>query len=224
MTMMTAESREAARLQALDRYQVVDTASDVFFDNLTQLAAVICKAPISLVSLVDENRQWFKSRHGLDATETPREQAFCAHALYEDKMLVVEDACSDPRFVDNPLVTGEPGIRFYAGAPLIVDGDHCLGTLCVIDRQPRSLSEEQHAALSILRDAVVSQLELRRSLSEINAMQSFLPLCAWCRSVEREDQGGSRWQPLHEYVAEMTPISHSVCPRCTESLERSTRR
>ena len=217
-----SSSQESARLEALTRYQILDTAAEASFDNLTRLAAAICEAPISLVSLVDEDRQWFKSRHGLDATQTPREQAFCAHALHGEDVLVVEDACEDPRFVDNPLVTGDPGIRFYAGAPLRVEGLHSLGTLCVIDRVPRSLSADQLHALTILRDAVVSHLELNRAASELKAMQSLLPVCAWCRSVKRDDSAGGHWQPLHEYVAEMTPVSHSICPRCSASVERAT--
>ncbi len=221
---MNADNSEQLRLDALTRYQVLDTAAEESFDNLTRLAAAICEAPISLVSLVDAERQWFKSRFGLDATETPRDQAFCAHAIQDDGVMVIEDATSDPRFVNNPLVTGDPGIRFYAGAPLTVEGDHKLGTLCVIDRKPRSLSDEQLTSLAILRDAVVSHLELRRAMEEMKAMQSLLPLCAWCRSVEREDSGETRWQPLHEYVAEVTPVSHSICPSCKENLERTTKR
>lgn len=220
--MMTSKHEEA-RLEALARYQILDTATEAAFDNLTKLAAAICEAPIGLVSLVDEDRQWFKSRHGLDAIQTPRDQAFCAHALHSDDVLVVENASQDPRFQGNPLVTGDPGICFYAGAPLKVEGQHRLGTLCVIDHVPRTLTDEQLTALSILRDAVVSQLELRLAVSELKSMHSLLPLCAWCRSVKRDDGEGTAWQPLHEYVAEVTPVSHSICPRCSESVERARR-
>lgn len=214
---------ERARLAALNRYQVLDTAAEASIDDLTRLAAAICDAPISLVSIVDDHRQWFKSRHGLDAAQTERHHAFCAHTLDSEDVVVVEDACEDPRFVDNPLVTGDPGIRFYAGAPLRVEGCYNLGTLCVIDRVPRHLSEEQLQALSTLRDAVVSHLELKRAAAELKAMQSMLPLCAWCRSVKRRSGDSDHWQPLHEYVAEIAPISHSICPRCSESVSRVTK-
>ncbi|MDA1302620.1 MAG: GAF domain-containing protein [Proteobacteria bacterium] len=109
---------ERERLRVLELYEVMDSASEEVFDNLTRLAATICEAPISLISLVDDRRQWFKSRVGLDATETPRDQAFCAHAIEDDSLMVVEDATLDRRFADNPLVRGDPNIRFYAGMPL----------------------------------------------------------------------------------------------------------
>ncbi|WP_310539602.1 GAF domain-containing protein, partial [Phenylobacterium sp.] len=133
------ELSEAARLCALDDYQVLDSAPEPAFDRLTALAADLFQAPIALVSLVDAERQWFKSRHGLDAVETPRSQAFCAHALplAPGATLVVEDATRDPRFSSNPLVTGDLGIRFYAGAVLTGSDGHNLGTLCVIDTKPR---------------------------------------------------------------------------------------
>lgn len=157
---------EAQRLETLRGYDVLDTPPESAFDDLTLLAAQICQVPIAVITLVDENRQWFKSIIGLNATETPREFAFCAHAiLYSDKVLEVRDAQIDPRFADNPLVTADPHIRFYAGASLVAPDGLALGTLCVIDYVPRVLSAEQQTALRALSRTVIAQLELRRTLA-----------------------------------------------------------
>ncbi|MFS0738553.1 HWE histidine kinase domain-containing protein [Sphingomonas sp. 1P06PA] len=153
---------EAERLAALADYAILDTPPEAGFDDLTAIAAAVCHVPIALVSLVDDHRQWFKSAHGLAARETPRSQAFCAHALVDQMLLEVPDATQDPRFAQNPLVTGDPKIRFYAGAPLITDSGHALGTLCVIDTVPRALDKGQQDALQALARQVVAQLELRR--------------------------------------------------------------
>ena len=158
---------EVKRLKVLWQYDVLDTVPEEIFDDLTDLAAHICEAPVALISLVDENRQWFKSRVGISLQETSRDISFCAHALLNDDMLVIPDATKDPRFRDNPMVTGPQRIRFYAGAPLVTPDGHALGTLCVLDKQPRKLRSEQLQALRVLARHVVSQLELRRHAREL---------------------------------------------------------
>lgn len=154
---------EAARLGALRELALLDTDAETRFDRLTRLARDLFGVPIALVSLVDEDRQWFKSRQGLPAPETPREVSFCAHAILEEReVFVVPDATRDDRFADNPLVTGDPDIRFYAGAPLSTSDGHQVGTLCVIDRSPRDWTREQSAALRDLADIVEAELERSR--------------------------------------------------------------
>ncbi len=160
---------ERERLRVLHQFGVLDTAPEVAFDDLAALAGQLCGTPIALVSLVDEDRQWFKARLGLDVCETSRESSFCAHALGSPDLFVVADTWLDPRFADNPLVTGEPGIRFYAGAPLVTWGGATLGTLCVIDVVPRTLSPRQLEQLRMLGRQVVDQLELRRQREELAA-------------------------------------------------------
>lgn len=158
---------EAERLRELRSHAILDTAPEAAFDEVAFLAARLCGTPIALISLVDAERQWFKARLGLDVEETPRDVAFCAHAIAGHGMLEVPDALADARFRDNPLVTAEPKIRFYAGAPLLTTGGHALGTLCVIDRVPRRLDEQQRAALAVLSRHIVVCLELRRKTAEL---------------------------------------------------------
>lgn len=153
---------ESARLNALRRYGVVDTAAEPGFDRLTRLASHLLDMPISVITLVEEERQWFKAVIGLDAQETDRDVSFCAHAILRpDQPLVVNDVMQDPRFADNPLVLGEPNIRFYAGAPIVTPDGHGLGTLCVIDRVPREFSDDQLRVLQDLRDVAQDEFELR---------------------------------------------------------------
>jgi two-component system NtrC family sensor kinase len=166
---------ERDRLQALQRYRILDTLAEQEFDDLTQLAAHIFEVPISAVSLVDCDRQWFKSIVGLEVQETPRKVSFCAHAICQpDDLFVVPDTLADDRFADNPLVTGEPHIRFYAGTPLITPDGYALGSLCVIDRVPRQPTPAQLSALQALGRQAISQLELKLKLQDVHQTQAQL--------------------------------------------------
>ena len=160
---------EADRLRALSRYRILDTAPEMAFDDLVAIAAAICGMPMGAVTLIDTDRQWFKARIGLDAPQTPRYDAFCAHAILDPHaVMVVADAREDARFRDNPLVTGDPGIRFYAGSPLLSAEGLPMGALCVIDREPRTLQPYQLDALDALSRQVSALLELRRVSHELN--------------------------------------------------------
>jgi GAF domain-containing protein len=153
---------ELQRIKILWQYDVLDSPPEGVFDDFTQLAALICGAPISLISLVDEDRQWFKSKTGVTLNETSRDVSMCAHAILQKDLLIVPDATKDRRFRDNPLVKSAPKIRFYAGAPLVSPEGYALGTLCVIDNAPRELTENQQESLRVLARIVMTQLEFRR--------------------------------------------------------------
>lgn len=154
---------EDERLAALHRYQVLDSPPEAAFDTITRTLSKLLDVPIALVTLLDHDRQWFKSRHGLEeTTETPRDQAFCSHTIMRDEVFIVPDAHDNPKFRNNPLVTGPPYIRFYAGAPLITPDGFRLGSLCAIDRRPRKgLTDDEQDDLVDLADLVVDQIELR---------------------------------------------------------------
>ena len=167
---------ETGRLAALRRYRILDSEPEQAFDDLTLLASQICGTPIALITLLDETRQWFKSRVGVSATETARSIAFCAHTIQLDDLFVIPDTLADERFRENPLVVDEPRIRFYAGSPLVTHDGHALGSLCVMDRVPRTLTPEQHGALDALRRQAVAQLELRQNVDDL------------ARALRRRDQ------------------------------------
>ena len=160
------ESRlEESRLAALRSYNILDTLPEKEFDDIVRLVSVVCDVPVALITLVDADRQWFKAKRGTDISETPRALSFCTHALGQPELLVVPDATQDTRFAENPLVTGGPQVRFYAGAPLRTPDGDALGTLCVLDSKPRTLTAEQQEALQILSRQVITQMELRRRIA-----------------------------------------------------------
>jgi PAS domain S-box-containing protein len=195
---------EIERLAALSEAAILDTPPETAFDDLTKLAAQICGVPIALISLIDTHRQWFKSRVGLQATETSREMAFCAHAILEDEVFIVPDAHEDDRFFDNPLVKGAPNVRFYAGAQLTSNDGFNVGTLCVIDKQPRSLSPDQLEALRGLARQASAQIDLRRVNNRLKRINQALTLRA--RQVE------NAWAQLDDLLDNSSDLIQSVAP------------
>lgn len=166
---------ETARLQELKSFKILDSFSEQDYDDITKLASEICQTPISLITLIDEKRQWFKSHHGLNISETPRHEAFCAHGILNpSEPLIVPNAHEDARFKDNPLVLGEPKIDFYAGIPLVTEKGLALGSLCVIDSVPHDISPDQVDALRILARQVINMLELRRKVHQLSLSKTQL--------------------------------------------------
>jgi signal transduction histidine kinase len=199
----TVPSNESRRLRALREYEILDTGPEPAFDDLARIAAQICMTPMALVSLVDDKRQWFKARFGLAATETSREVSFCAHAILRPGLFIVPDAAQDPRFFDNALVTGEPGLRFYAGALLHTPDGHALGTLCVLDRTPRDLDEPQKAALEALARQAMAQMELRRALRAAERVNRY-------RSRLMAVMGHDLKQPVHTLQMALDVLSRRL--------------
>ncbi len=208
---------EDARLATLHRLNILDTAREQNFDDIVKIAMGICDAPIAVISLVDRDRQWFKSCMGLDATETPRDIAFCAHAILKPEQLtIVEDARLDPRFVDNPLVTGDSSIRFYAGAPLVTHDGLALGTLCIVDYQPRQITELQQKTLMLLARQVIQILELREANIALQHEREHVEdvikganLGTWRWNVQTGEMiVNERWADIIGYTArELAPVS-----------------
>ncbi len=163
-------ANERERLEVLRGYGVLDTLPETAFDDITFLASYVCQTPVALITLVDRDRQWFKSRIGVEAEETHRDLAFCAHAILQpDELLEVEDTRQDERFNTHPFVTGDASVRFYGGVPLVTPEGAAIGTICTLDRVPRKLTDEQKRALRALGREVVTQLELRRTINQLRA-------------------------------------------------------
>jgi diguanylate cyclase len=216
---------EKRRLEALEQFDILDTAPEAAFDDLARLAAVVCRTPTALVTLVNHDRQWFKAVIGLNVRETPRDIAFCAHSILQRDVMVVPDATRDVRFHDNPLVTGPPGIRFYASAPVVTADGDAIGTISVIDYVPRELSPEQRETLQILSRQVMAQLELRRhAKAEIEA--------AGRRAELARHESDERFRALVEHSADpfalatpagqvlyVSPASERVMGYPVEALE-----
>lgn len=210
---------EENRLKTLRLYNLLDTAAEDAFDQLTNLAANICGTPMSLVSLIDVDRQWFKSRVGVKLEETPRNVAFCDETIKQPKPMIIPDALDDDRFKSNPLVLEDPNIRFYAGVPITVSNGETLGTLCVLDTRPRELTDSQQNSLLAIGRSVQTLVELRRKAELLAKLEDLIPLCAWCDSIRDND---SNWMPIEEYLQKHGSVTHGICPRCLDQQKPKT--
>lgn len=190
------------------------------FDDLTLLVAHICQVPIATLTLLDERRQWFKSKRGLSVAETPREHSFCTHTIEGNHAFIIPDAQEEPRFMHNPLVTGPPHIRFYVGVPLVTADGHAIGTLCAIDHVPRALTEAQLDALHALARQAMALIEQRRTMREladalerVRSLEGLLPICVYCHQIRDED---GVWHKLEHYISERSDVefSHGMCQAC----------
>ena len=197
---------EELRLLDLSSYDILDSAAEDDFDEIVELAEQLCRCPISLITLVDKDRQWFKAKSGLEVSQTSRDVAFCSHVILQDKIMSVEDATKDERFSDNPLVTGDLSIRFYAGAPIVSPGGYNVGTVCIIDNKPRQISKDEERALTILSNQVSKLLELRKKNKMIRQRAQEL-IAVKSKTINqaiqlREDDKKAISENLHEGFAQ----------------------
>ena len=228
MTSHPMPANESARLEALRQYRIMDTPREAIFDDIVLIASQMCDTPIATITLVDETRQWFKAQVGMTVCDgSSREDAFCAHTICSTGTMLVADAQKDPRFAANPLVTGAPHIRFYGGVPLRTQSGESLGSLCVIDCQPRQLTPGQTAALEALARQVMALLEARRvstqlagALEEVRVLEGLLPICGRCKKIQ--DRAGD-WVGVETYVAQHSEadFTHGVCPHCMDAYRSS---
>jgi GAF domain-containing protein len=229
------EAMEHDRLAALRSYEVLDSPPELTFDRVTALAAQHFQVPVSTVSLVDDRRIWFKARHGLDVVEVPREPGLCSSCILSDAAYVVTDAAEDARSKANALVRGEPGIRFYAAAPLVNHEGHRLGTLNIVDFRPRELDGEGEAVLKTMAGVIMDQMELRRtarqsiqSLSQMlrdgasgAQMKELLTVCAWSQRIRIEDE----WLTFEEFLVKKLGLSltHGISPEAAQAFRAGLR-
>jgi hypothetical protein len=212
---------ESARQRALDTYRLLDTLPEPAYEDIVRLAASICDVPVALISLIDRDRQWFKARIGLDFAESPRDQAFCDHAIRDPaQLLEVPDALEDARFVGNPLVTGATGIRFYAGVPLVTPGGAAIGTVCVIDQRPRALSDNQREALAALARVTMNLLEGRQRERE-SAREALLAGAAGVASPAAAAAAPPIARPCTVAIIEVQDYAGVVHARGERAVERA---
>jgi len=230
----TSEQQEEARLEALRRFAILDTPPDGAFDRIVRLAARLFDAPIALVSLVDEERVWFKARHGLDAEEAGTNPGLCASVVFSDEAYIIENAIEDPRTLAHPLVAGEMGLRFYAAAPLITRGGHRLGAMAVMGFEPRQFSEDDMASLHDMAALVMEQMELRlttrellssverfiTNLRDLQEPERFITLCAWTKSI----RVGDDWMTFEHFLRSKLglSVSHGIHPDAAEKFRTSS--
>ena len=214
---------EELRLLDLETYDIMDTNAENDFDELVELASQICKCPISLITLLDKDRQWFKAKRGLDADSTPRDIAFCAHAILQNDVMEIQDATKDIRFEDNPLVTGDLNIRFYAGAPIISPDGYNLGTICVIDHKPKKLSKKEERTLVLLSNQVTKLLELKKKNKLIrNRAEEMISIksAVISRSIAMQENDKSIIaSSLHEELAQQIASSMLYLKLATENSQ-----
>jgi len=217
------KQKENIRLEALRSYQILDSAAEESFDDITHLASQICDTPIALISLVDTHRQWFKSRVGLDVCETDRELSFCAHNLTGNELLIVPDASEDDRFRSNALVTGDPYIRFYAGAPIINRDGHSLGSVCVIDQKSREITDQQKEILKrlanqtmVLLEARKTSMKLAETIATLETVKNFMTICSTCKKIKIKK---GQWASFEEFLMDHKDfdLSHGLCESCYDT-------